>query len=112
MDYPLNLLVRMVVDAQWRSFQAIRLVPSSLQYTQLTEFQLNFEESLQQLTDKLVESGYQPYMTTVGGSGLGVYPVEGNPTPEEKVKLTQAFISQPRTSLATWAEEQGGWLYV
>jgi len=90
----------------------VRLISSSLQYSSLTEFQLDFDESLQQLTDKLIESGYQPYMTTVRGSGLGVYPVEGNPTPEEKVKLTQAFISQPRTSLATWAEEQGGWLYV
>jgi len=51
-------------------------------------------------------------MTTVGGSGLGVYPVEGAPTPEEKEALKDAFVSQPRMGLAKWAEEQGGWLYV
>ena len=62
--------------------------------------------------DKLVEAGYQPYLTTVGGSGLGVYPVTGDPTSEEKEKLHQEFVVQSRMGLAKWAEEQGGWLYV
>lgn len=62
--------------------------------------------------EKLVESGYQPYMTTVGGSGLGVYPMEGDPTPEEKEEFKLAFMEQDRMSLAKWAEGQGQWLYV
>jgi len=48
----------------------------------------------------------------VGGSGLGVYPVTGDPTPDEKEDLKMAFIEEPRSTLAKWAEKQGGWLYV
>jgi len=71
-----------------------------------------YDDSLNILTDKLVEAGYHPYLTTVGGSGLGVYPVTGDPTPEEKEDLKMAFIEEPRSTLAKWAEKQGGWLYV
>jgi hypothetical protein len=62
--------------------------------------------------DKLIESGYHPYMTTVGGSGLGVYPVSGDPTPEERDELKLQFMDKDRLELAKWAENQGQWLYV
>jgi hypothetical protein len=79
----------------------------------ITDATLDFyEDSLKILMDKLSEGGYHPYLTTVGGSGLGVYPVTGEPTLQEKEELQSAFVDQPRTSLAKWAEEQGGWLYV
>ena len=62
--------------------------------------------------DKLTEAGYQPYLTTVGGSGLGVYPVVGDPSLEEREELKAAFVEEPGKTLSKWAEKQGGWLYV
>lgn len=62
--------------------------------------------------DKLTEAGYHPYLTTVGGSGLGVYPVVGDPSLEEREELQSSFVAEPRQGLAKWAEKQGGWLYV
>ncbi|KIM33447.1 hypothetical protein M408DRAFT_326161 [Serendipita vermifera MAFF 305830] len=71
-----------------------------------------YDDSLKILVDKLTEAGYRPYLTTVGGSGLGVYPVVGDPSPEEREELKAAFVEEPRDNLAKWAEKQGGWLYV
>ncbi|KAG8812281.1 hypothetical protein FRC17_002102, partial [Serendipita sp. 399] len=57
-------------------------------------------------------AGYQPYLTTVGGSGLGVNPVIGDPAPTAKEALKELFVAEPTLNLAKWAEQQGGWLYV
>ncbi|CAG8658032.1 11298_t:CDS:2, partial [Acaulospora colombiana] len=54
-----------------------------------------YADSLKILMDKLAEGGYNPYLTTVGGSGLGVLPITGDPTPEEKEELHQSFVDTP-----------------
>lgn len=68
--------------------------------------------SLTEVTNKLDEAGYKTYLTTVGGSGLGVYPVPGDVPTLGNDNLKESFTSKPRGELATWAEGQGGWLYV
>lgn len=75
----------------------------------LPDFQ---EDSLAAVTDKLVEAGYNTYLTSVGGSGLGVYPVSGDPSNLAQDNLKQVFINKAKIELASWAESQGGWLYV
>ena len=80
------------------------------------------DETLTQLQAILEKDGYRPYMTAVGGSGLGIlspheesnYPpfkpseiVPGGPGP-----LLDGFSKITQPDLAIWAEERGRWLYV
>lgn len=91
--------------------------------------------------DDLIREGFQPYLTSVGGSGLGIlspyaehrnrrsrvhYEQEGygqvtppdTPLPrdgegEAKIEALKApFASTTSQDLTTWASELGRWLYV
>ena len=98
---------------------------------------LDFSEALlDKLKGELLEAGFVPYVTSVGGSGLGVLspyvhenllpppvtPPE-TPTPDGSVdgsdeasengeSLRNAFRSKTREELAKWATQRGRWLYV
>lgn len=96
---------------------------------------------LESLMTELTELSYEPYLTSVGGSGLGVLspydhhrtaplPRRGEapgqvtppqtPTPrddlgishEEPATLRPAFEIGSTTNLKEWAENLGRWLYV
>jgi hypothetical protein len=97
-----------------------------------SEFQ---ETSLEALRDALTKAGFEPYVTSVGGSGLGVLspysydksaplvtPPE-TPTPDGSSDglddageflqpLRGVFEGKSREELASWAEQRGKWLYV
>jgi len=80
------------------------------------------ESVLRALIEALTGSGFQPYLTSVGGSGLGVlspydpanYAVASS-TPEnsdQPPSLREAFEGKRIEELAGWAEQRGRWLYV
>jgi hypothetical protein len=80
------------------------------------------ESVLRALIEALTSSGFQPYLTSVGGSGLGVlspydpanYAVASS-TPEnsdQPPSLREAFEGKRIEELAGWAEQRGRWLYV
>lgn len=90
--------------------------------------------------DDLIREGFDPYLTSVGGSGLGVlspypehrtpgsttrYTLEGlgqatppdTPVPRqssniETVPLRASFVSVKSEQLVEWAAGLGRWLYV
>ena len=78
------------------------------------------EDKLQTLCETLVEKGFQPYITTMGGSGLGVlWPREGEAVPTLAMtpggsapSLRQAFEEVPKDKLSAWATAHGRWVYV
>ncbi|KAJ6631005.1 cystathionine beta-lyase [Mycena sp. CBHHK59/15] len=97
------------------------------------------EEVLENLTRQLVQETFQPYLTSVGGSGLGIlspytppnigqsHPTlaPGQVTPPETPQelshsevdivageLRVSFEKQDVPSLAKWADGLGRWLYV
>ncbi|KAF9490783.1 cystathionine beta-lyase [Pleurotus eryngii] len=92
------------------------------------------EDALSDLIEDLQRDGYEPYLTSVGGSGLGVlspYTRRGSAeslgrltppetpgeltsqrTGGEEVPLNAAFETTATTGLSQWAEELGRWLYV
>jgi hypothetical protein len=97
-----------------------------------TDFQ---DEILQRLLGDILEEKFDPYYTSVGGSGLGIlspYPEHRAPranaqgqsgpvTPPETPflgtsgahdQLRPAFEKQPTLDLSQWAESLGRWLYV
>lgn len=77
---------------------------------------------LQALTEGLVGSGFRPYLTSVGGSGLGVlspYDPENYAVVSSKLEdsdhqssLREAFETQGIEQLTAWADQRGRWLYV
>ncbi|KAI0261486.1 cystathionine beta-lyase [Gloeopeniophorella convolvens] len=80
---------------------------------------------LDTLKAALTDSGYRPYLTSVGGSGLGIlspydpanYAPEAPLTPpenspDELPSLRGAFQVQGTEELSAWAEQRGRWLYV
>lgn len=86
---------------------------------------------LRELMDSLTSSGYATYLTSVGGSGLGVLspwtniyqgPVtppesrdeiaEGTAQDNHRDSLRTAFNEQSITKLTEWADGRGRWLYV
>lgn len=83
---------------------------------------LDFAASLlEELIADLVKDNFQPYVTAVGGSGLGVLspwhpqaPLETPPhTPEVgKEQLRSVFAMTPIPELTKLAEERGRWLFV
>ena len=74
--------------------------------------------------EKLRADNYAPYLTTVGGSGLGIFspyhagnyenpltPPEGE-TAVVRESLRAAFETKDRIQLSEWADKSGHWLYV
>ncbi|EIW84219.1 cystathionine beta-lyase [Coniophora puteana RWD-64-598 SS2] len=96
------------------------------------------DADLQALISSLQADGFDAYLASVGGSGLGVFspyarpqaavaeqgqagPVTPPETPHESeegsleaepASLRAAFASAPKASFRHWAESQGRWLYV
>lgn len=56
---------------------------------------------------KLTEAGFVPYLTTIGGSGLGALSSE-----ESVGAIADGFSTKDREELAEWVENRQGWLYV
>jgi hypothetical protein len=80
------------------------------------------ENVLQALIEGLTNSGFRPYLTSVGGSGLGVlspydpanYAVASS-KPEksdQRPSLREAFEAKGIEELTAWAEQRGRWLYI
>lgn len=77
------------------------------------------ESVLSALVEALTGSGFRPYLTSVGGSGLGVlspydpanYAVASS-NPDQPPSLREAFEGKRIEELAGWAEQRGRWLYV
>ncbi|KIK62502.1 hypothetical protein GYMLUDRAFT_41956 [Collybiopsis luxurians FD-317 M1] len=99
----------------------------------------NFSDSaMKDLLAELSECGFDPYLTSVGGSGLGVLspyaehrnpsansgvanqgqvtppetPGEGAGSPDLDNSLRVSFEFQPVSELSEWASDLGTWLYV
>lgn len=81
------------------------------------------ETLLQDLIQSLTNDGFQPYLTAVGGSGLGVLlpssphlasaidvkaPGAGEGS---HVPLRKAFQECDATRLEVWAEQTGEWIF-
>lgn len=72
------------------------------------------------LTEELIGSGFRPYLTSVGGSGLGILspydPANRSPstpgTLGQQPSLREALEAQDTEELTEWAEKRGRWLYV
>ena len=75
------------------------------------------------LVEELISSGFRPYLTSVGGSGLGILsPYDpanytlSSPltpgTPGQQPSLREALEVQGIEELTEWAEKRGRWLYV
>jgi hypothetical protein len=77
------------------------------------------ESVLRALIEALTSSGFRPYLTSVGGSGLGVlspydpanYAVASSNS-DQPASLREAFEGKKIEELAEWAEQRGRWLYV
>ncbi len=97
----------------------------------LTRQLLDFkEETLKALLDEIVAQQFDPYLTSVGGSGLGIlsphrttgsaaYLPPGQVTPPETpspggggVNLCPVFQAKRVLELSQWADSLGRWLYV
>src|SRR5271168_1128679 len=95
-----------------------------------------FERStLEKLIANLTTAGFQPYLTSVGGSGLGILspytphqksaqdspPMTPEENPEDKgdpkgdtspvTPMLATFESKPVAELGEWAEARGKWLF-
>jgi hypothetical protein len=80
------------------------------------------ETVLHALKEVLTNSGFHPYLTSVGGSGLGIlspydpanYAItspKGEST-DHQPSLREAFDARGINELTAWAEQRGRWLYV
>lgn len=85
------------------------------------------ETALQDLMKELVAAEFEPYLTAVGGSGMGILspypehrasqvtppatPALDGPQPAEP-ELQKTFETQTVLDLSKWAEGLGRWLYV
>ena len=95
------------------------LLNQSFDYLLITA--VDVEDSiLGTLTEELISSGFRPYITSVGGSGLGILspydPANHTfPTPrttDQQPSLCEALEAQDVEELTEWAEKRGRWLYV
>lgn len=76
-------------------------------------------ERMDALLSELRESGFRPYLTSVGGAGLGIL-TDGKALDLEApgagetshVPLLKAFHDANPEGLESWAERAGGWLYI
>ena len=75
------------------------------------------------LAKELISSGFRPYLTSVGGSGMGILSpydpanlgLDSPSTPGSQVQrpsLREALEAQGVEELTEWAEQRGRWLYV
>ncbi|KZT29708.1 cystathionine beta-lyase [Neolentinus lepideus HHB14362 ss-1] len=93
---------------------AVTLVPDDIR-----------EDVLQQLIAELLSDNFQPYLTSVGGSGLGIlspYGLNAPFTPPAETDTSESYVTreplratfQEKTGaeLSEWAESRGRWLYV
>ena len=81
------------------------------------------ETVLAALIETLTSSGFQPYLTSVGGSGLGIlspydpanytsdYPSALGHS-DQQHSLHGTFQTKAVEALTAWAEKRGRWLYV
>jgi hypothetical protein len=76
------------------------------------------ESVLTALTRALTSSGFHPYLTSVGGSGLGILSpydpanyTSGGPSAVGP-SLREVFEIKGVEELTAWAEQRGRWLYV
>jgi hypothetical protein len=94
-------------------------------------FDADFQEvTLRELIENLLRDGFQPYTTSVGGSGLGVlspyhqrrqgpatppdsppHQADGQSGPRDNL-LRGAFETKNLAELSAWADGCGRWLYV
>jgi hypothetical protein len=80
------------------------------------------ENVLRALTEGLTSSGFHPYLTSIGGSGLGIlspydpanYAVASpkGESSDHQHSLREAFEAQGINELTAWVEQRGRWLYV
>lgn len=128
---------------------AVTLVPDgTYYYTSLLQYEYDSpliydihpgfsEDSLKQLMSELSADGFEAYLTSVGGSGLGVLsphpvsdeqavsayeaPVTPPDSPGSTVEVEGAvqssslrslFENAASTDFGSWAEQRGRWLYV
>ena len=80
------------------------------------------ESILRALTEELTSSGFCPYLTSVGGSGLGIlspydpanYAVASpkGESPDHQSSLREVFEARGIEELTAWAEQRGRWMYV
>lgn len=97
-------------------------LPLFASYAILIELCVDFaSDLLEQLMQELVSNGFQPYLTSVGGSGLGVlspwHPQNPLATPPDTPEigappLRAAFTNTPIPELTKLAEDRGRWLFV
>lgn len=64
-------------------------------------------DDLQEVMAKLTEAGFVPYLTAIGGSGLGMLN-----SPERTEAIGGEFSSKACEELAQWVEGRQGWQYV
>lgn len=65
---------------------------------------------MEALLSELRESGFRPYVTSVGGAGLGILGEALEVAPEETIPPT--FHHVEAEGLESWAEQAGQWLYI
>jgi mevalonate kinase len=78
------------------------------------------ESKLQDLIAELERNNFQPYLTTIGGSGVGVlWPREGEAIPTAssapdgtQPSLRKMFEEVSKEQLAGWAASHGRWVFV
>jgi hypothetical protein len=79
------------------------------------------ESVLRALVEGLSTSGYHPYLTSVGGSGLGIlspydpanYAITSSKLENsDHQRALEAFEAQGIEELTAWAEQRGRWMYV
>ncbi|KAI0316729.1 cystathionine beta-lyase [Amylostereum chailletii] len=72
------------------------------------------DATLTELTSSLASDAFVPYLTSVGGSGLGILSPhdsgDDSVPPREIMKGT--FDEKPVPELTAWAESKGRWMYV
>ncbi|KAF8322620.1 cystathionine beta-lyase [Clavulina sp. PMI_390] len=68
------------------------------------------DASVGALLSSLREAGFEPYLTNVGGSGLGVLP-SSSPLAQD-VAGWESLSDKPLEEFSAWVEGRGRWLYV
>ncbi|KAJ9115449.1 hypothetical protein QFC22_005207 [Naganishia vaughanmartiniae] len=78
-------------------------------------------DRLDALLTELRETGFRPYLTSVGGSGLGILDAAGTAAVDldapgaggsSHIPLRKAFHEVTAEQLETWAEQTGDWLFI
>lgn len=78
-------------------------------------------DRLDALLSELRESGFRPYLTSVGGSGLGILESNGSAAMDldapgagesSHIPLRKAFHEVTAEELEAWAERTGDWLFI